>query len=298
MAQFVFDDNNLNKLINFIDGRSLINDQMNLQLIDSHFIDDIAKIIAIPKVLLEIVNSYLQIQIQIHVTKYNINNYQYIEKQQHHAHFKFIISNDFLNIKFALVYCFYFFREWDIRSEGISIAKSVYDTFSHCCADDDTFERKLFVHRNEQNFVKDIKNKYDAERLIFLTNAFVNPDKYFTIDKISLNDKYHDIKNPHCGDVLNDNIFFNCYSKNTHQNHNMIRNNFQNINDDKYFNHVELCKYDENSNNYNYIFVRQYTTKMVKYKVKNHKKMSCIIAINKLLYDIIHARTTIKEKKY
>lgn len=297
MTQFAF--NNLDELIKFIDDDSINLNQMNLQLIDSYNVNHITQIIVsqtlLPEVLIKIIFEYLQSQIIVKVIKNCFSNCITTYKRYYHVHFKFEITNNISNINFALTHCFYFRHHYCyVQLEHKFINGSLYDTFSCCSVNDDILKRELLTH--SQSFDNCDKKIYAANRLIFLTNALINPNKYFTTDR-KFNDNFCDVYGE-CKFAIDDNIFFNCYNANMHQNHNIIQNNNQCVNINNYSNRIEICKCCDNSNNYNYVFVRKFGAGMVEYEIKNHEKLIYIITINKLLYDIINERIMIKENEF
>lgn len=306
MARFVI--NNSDELIKFIDDKSSkTHHQMNLQLIDSHNANTTSKsITTLPQILIDIINSYLPTQ--IHVSKYCISDYEYTFDnalcRRYHEHYKFVITNNFSNINFALTYCFHFWCDHKLEAKNIFIKEPVYDTLSCCDIDDnaDIFEREIsgypmvylddYMLMFENRHPKCARNYLDdASRLLFLNNALANPNEYFgKADKFVNN--FCNVNDNNCSNVLNDNVFFNCYSGDTNQ------YNSLNTNVIRYSNHVEKCERCKDSTDYNYVFVKKYGPTLIKYKVINHEKLMYIIAVNKLLYDIVNERIIIKQNKY
>lgn len=129
----------------------------------------------------------------------------------------------------------------------------------------------------------------------YLREIFKDPCKYFSMHRIEKNENTlrfnEDID-------INYNLFFNCASE-VAQTHNIIKH--ESPNDHKYKNKIyitEECRYDKESKCFTQVLVTPQEIKLMQFIIKDQEKLLNIITICKLLFEIINNTTKLMCDNY
>lgn len=287
MAQIVL--KHPDKLIQYIDQIPIKSDPyvkniiIQLEFINPSCTNILVHQTSLPYILIEIINSYSNELLDIYVDQINSGQID----GEYHKHIGFTsIKNNFLALSFSIVQCFSF---WYIKNKGKIEHRAASNIYN---ISDSIIEQRFFDKK-----VSDYANKYSY-------NIKQYNIKQYNIKQILSNESinwHHKSKHAinyfvNCTgyDIANHNIFFNKYCEKTNQKHNIIEHNFPNINIDKNNDSVndidDDCKFIKNLDCYVQISVKKNRINMIEHKIKNHEKLTDIIAINKLLYDFVEKR--------
>lgn len=233
----------------------------------------------LPSVLIEIVDSYAEDNTESIITQvqrniiYAPNIQNKCASQNVHIHFWFYVPTN--SSTFWFMICINFTpRQCNDQNKCKTCNESYNSTLYIVHTDNNVLERKVSGHKmNDTN--------YHYQRI--LAKTLKKPNKYFGAYE-NFNDTIrhvmacHDYVMPPC------HLFFNQYSSNMQQFHNIINNNSKRKNQIM----VEDCKYYKKTDCYNHITVTSCETNSVMYIVKDKETLTKIISISKLLYDFIN----------
>lgn len=310
MTQFILE--NPDKLIKFINNIDTIQsnfnavlDSINVQLktINPERSNNLILYTMLPLVIIEIINSYVNDEINLCVEQNRIEYYTDLIQYSlsnvtsiPYKYYKFSANNSYIdNNTYSFQFAQYITnvaRSNDCFHQNMSRKSSLHI----CFTDNNIFEYKNILRLNPFKIKKKRKNalgkhwdlhlntkhkkthneyKRRKSHLKTISNDF---DKYFANRK-SVLDCYF-VRNKI--DLIQ---FFNCFSANTQHQHNIIESESRS-NKDKIL-VIEKCKYDNELKYYNYVSLGYSTIKMAQYKINNHEMMTNVISIIKLLYDTI-----------
>lgn len=271
---------NPNELIHYIIGanNNVINNiKINTNSINSTLLNDLITYTMLPTVLIEIVKLYINEDINLCIRK-NIleaRNYystQYVD-QRIHMHYKLFTNNNSNTHSFSLDYCIV-----SHLNDLCLPRRTSYRSVVCCCLiDNNIFEYKIARHRTLFN------TDLDSVFKTFNENIVQYRIKYQCDDVHKQDYEPFDM-----------NSFFNCFSNTTKQYHNLIERELSSnhIIKNCYSTYIiEECKYDSVLDCYNSVLICGYQVTLVQYKINNHKNLTDIISINKLLFEIIDKQT-------
>lgn len=236
----------------------------------------------LPQVLIQIIDSYGGEVYDILITR-NIVGVQGLYRRDIHMHFNFDTD------VFRSLCCIKF------KYGGESEYGSILNTLIN---DDKILEYKMFQSEKRENPIL-----LDQQQKLLKNYLKQSNIRLKACD--SINEYCDNCDNDHSTHVgfdrnyaFNSILFFNNYSMNTRQYHNMIKHiSPRNINLDNgniWF--TEDCKYIKKTNCYKHVLVSDFSSKITQYKIVDHAQFTNILKINKILYEFIDRE--MKEKSH
>lgn len=292
MAQFIFEQFHELTLMKYIEDVDNIKN-INIQLRSSwqERFNVLTINIALPQTLIQIIDAYVVDVFNILISRHNICT----RHNQMHMHFNFDTDSfeSTCCIKFRNPRIYYS----TITHDSCGAYNSVLNTF---ITDNEVLKYKIF-HNKKHKYSKKLSQQQKILKTHFkqvnnyfkayhncnnCTNTYcnicVNAYRNICID----NDDHVDFDQMLLFDSA---LFFNCYSMNTQQIHNTIKyipSGHKKHNDGNIY-ITEDCTYNNKTDCYKQIVVTNKTSKMMQYKIINHKRFTDILVVNKILYEFI-----------
>lgn len=311
MIQYVIE--HPTELIDYISSINTDNDlNVRLKSINLEHTNVLINCTTIPSVLIDIISSYANDEINICIKQHIINATNYYGYHNNHyqsveMNYDFFTNNinnhnscDFREYSFQFNCCIYFerlhFKQLDNnnRKDILKYKSLLHHQFiandviecdisnrmndfenSNCYTHASSFLRKIFDNSNKYFYFAENKFKNNFKNKTF-DNEQHNYDKYcrwYLFDKNM---------------IFDEKLFFNCYSENTQQYYNKINNNLSSIDTNKNEDCKEDCKYDKDNDCYRQVKINGHSANLAQYKIKNYDKLTNIIAINKILYEFVN----------
>lgn len=281
MTQFVLECPE--ELIDFVTNNYTIL-CVKIKHINLEVLSIIANNTPLSKVLITIIDSYVADIIIMQIIKEIIEEPYFNDSKRSHTHFSFIMNNSIINFdtySFRFMCCIKFECQINCFLQNNGYESSLYIAYIGTYSEyvftnqtNDVLNYKIFKHRRSKD------RGYEDRCKLFETVI-----KKFNECCVKFNGCV-EYSNCHCYNAPNFNLIFNHYSQNAQQNYNLIEH-------DANINKCENVTYDIKSDCYNHTHVSRNQINLRQYKIMNHKKFTTIIAINKLLFDVIN-----KQSKY
>lgn len=312
MVKFILDQTNKSILEKFVDDMNGKIYGENVKIVLKIYSPDFFNLLNahtnLSSVLINVVGEYITDDVVVHITRKIVGlkgHYMSCDdnNQKLHVDFEFCVDNANINFNtysFLIICCIFYncARSWQLNKDHFATRynetpnMSIYNSsLIFHTLDDDVLERELYL----------IDKQFDTEcyrsgitfnrfqygiRHTFLQKYSENPEKYITVLQAPESHKKIDEER------FDLNTFFNCYSENVGQRCSIKCDDTPAIlkadKRTKWELIIEKCKYDNKTNCYKHISVRSKNPGMIQYKIKNKKKLDCIIAINKLLYETVN----------
>lgn len=260
MSQYIL--NQPDKLTNFINNCNTKN--INMQLIKNiEFANAVSIYVTLPSMLVDIINLYANYVIDVSISQkiFDVQEYSnehniIVQRLHMHLIFKTHLFRSTCCIKFKY-------------SQHSSI---VYKSLLNTIFNNDTFDYEISSI--------DFKDFFDLSHCDFRDCVCADISDCIRTDISDETDNFMDF-NLHR--TIDSNVFFNCFSKNTQQHSNVISYDPPRIKEH------ENCKYNKKLKCYDHILMKTLRFPlMIRYYIINPKKLSTIIAINKIFYEFIN----------
>lgn len=285
MIQFVLE--NPDKLIHIITHSIAYECEiLRIKLINTDLMNFLIIHTTLPLTLIDIIDSYTNDVINISVS-------QKIKQQQKQV---YVDQYPECGLHQVIHKCFYF-NTHSFNSVHYVKYKRIYShvtpqgsehnwTSTLSIKNNKAIEHKMFEHSTLFEYPK----KYKRRRVIL--KKIANDTPWFLKISKQLTDKNIKIR-----DTFDWNIFFDCYINNTN-NHYIIdydkfsiklcNNGLSMTSKHVSKNYVEECYYNNENDCYNHIMANRNNSKLTQYKIIDHEQLLVMIAINKLLSEIIN----------
>lgn len=244
----------------------------------------------LPQVLINIINAYADDLYDIRITRKIINYHEYCNINDRyvrrvHIHFNFDAHS------FQSLCC--------IKFKYIQYSSVVYKSLLNTLIkDNNVIEYKLFEYTRRFQYYEELFRRQQFLKQLFKESDYWTDQNKNVVVCNNLNKYCHDCnKNDYDNDNINfdlmnafdSNLFFNCFSNNTQQKHNIIKHDTPRIRrKDGVTYIVENCEYNKKTNKYEHILVNEKVTKMAQYEIKNYDQFTNILIINKILYEFVN----------